>query len=440
MISLPKGGRALLAVQDCATESSSYNEVRPAALEDYVRILLIHPTGFEQVQGATEAYYVTQYLRRNHVLTCLVGGRKFEKALRQSCTPSLEKARVCHYEIKRIRMRRRIFPYWVSFDVRAAAKLLFGICKRFDLLYTYKGVLLTPLLAKSLFKSIWVCDLRSAPIEQEREFLGLAGKLTLLKRLYLKGLKRAYHWSLSYADMVITLSPHLFELLCEEYRVNRDRIFLLPLGVDQNLFRSKLDNPPSDVGELIVVSSIGPQRGFETILRAVAILAEMGEVVHLKIVGSGPDAVMHSLKQMAEQLKIHHLIEWLGRREHVEIPGLLEKAGIALCILPDIEAYRVASPTKILEYLSMGKAVIASDIPSNRALIRSGWNGLLVQADSPEALAEGIRRLRNDTSLRERLQTNARESVRDNDWEKLLLNLESRLIALVEHRVNRRKE
>jgi glycosyltransferase involved in cell wall biosynthesis len=47
----------------------------------------------------------------------------------------------------------------------------------------------------------------------------------------------------------------------------------------------------------------------------------------------------------------------------------------------------------LLEYLALGKPVVASDCPGNAAVIQSGKTGLLLAQPSPEALAAGIIRL-----------------------------------------------
>ena len=55
----------------------------------------------------------------------------------------------------------------------------------------------------------------------------------------------------------------------------------------------------------------------------------------------------------------------------------------------------------MLEALTCGRAVLASDIPGNRALIEDGVTGLLF--DSPERLRANTERLVHDPALRARV-------------------------------------
>jgi glycosyltransferase involved in cell wall biosynthesis len=65
----------------------------------------------------------------------------------------------------------------------------------------------------------------------------------------------------------------------------------------------------------------------------------------------------------------------------------------------------------LLEAQSWGLAVVASDIPANRALVDDGINGLVVPVGDVDALAAAVIRLLDDAALRARLGRAARERV-----------------------------
>ena len=70
-----------------------------------------------------------------------------------------------------------------------------------------------------------------------------------------------------------------------------------------------------------------------------------------------------------------------------------------------------ASPIKLFEYMASGRALVASDLPSIAEVVADGESALLTPPSDVEALADAIRRLRDDPALRQRLAANAQAIV-----------------------------
>lgn len=66
-------------------------------------------------------------------------------------------------------------------------------------------------------------------------------------------------------------------------------------------------------------------------------------------------------------------------------------------------------PLSVIEAMSHGLAIVASDIAGIPDLIRDGEDGFLIPARDPDALVSGLRKLLLDRGLRERLGRSARE-------------------------------
>lgn len=97
-------------------------------------------------------------------------------------------------------------------------------------------------------------------------------------------------------------------------------------------------------------------------------------------------------------------VEYWGFRS--DMPAVYASA--AVFCLPT--TYGEGVPTVLIEAAACGRALVASDIPGCREVIRDGENGLLVpQRDAP-ALAEALRRLLEDTPLRQHLAAAARRT------------------------------
>ncbi|MEW5941367.1 MAG: glycosyltransferase, partial [Chloroflexota bacterium] len=70
-------------------------------------------------------------------------------------------------------------------------------------------------------------------------------------------------------------------------------------------------------------------------------------------------------------------------------------------------------------YLAAGLPVIASDVPTVRAVLQKWDCGLLFDASQPESLARAMLQIAEDRSLRERLARNAlRAAQSELNWER----------------------
>jgi glycosyltransferase involved in cell wall biosynthesis len=68
------------------------------------------------------------------------------------------------------------------------------------------------------------------------------------------------------------------------------------------------------------------------------------------------------------------------------------------------------SPTKLFEYLAMGKGIVASRLGQVGEVIIDGENGLLVEPGDADGLARAIERLAVDGELRSQLGAAARKT------------------------------
>ena len=96
------------------------------------------------------------------------------------------------------------------------------------------------------------------------------------------------------------------------------------------------------------------------------------------------------------------VIEWWGWVE--DMAEAYAKAHI-VCL----PSYREGLPKTLIEAAACGRPIIASDVPGCREVVRSGENGLLVPSRDPFALAEAIRLLVKNPSLRREMGTRGRD-------------------------------
>jgi glycosyltransferase involved in cell wall biosynthesis len=113
-------------------------------------------------------------------------------------------------------------------------------------------------------------------------------------------------------------------------------------------------------------------------------------------------------------------VTFVGFRSHSD--ALLFQRAADVLVLPHSMKYvhsaYYTSPLKLFEYMAAGVPIVASDLPSNREVIRHGQNGWLVEPDNPGALAQAIHRLLEDRDEAEELAKQATHDVQRYTWER----------------------
>jgi glycosyltransferase involved in cell wall biosynthesis len=116
-------------------------------------------------------------------------------------------------------------------------------------------------------------------------------------------------------------------------------------------------------------------------------------------------------------------VEWWGQRE--DMPAVF--AGSHLVCLPS--AYGEGIPKVLIEAAACGRAVVTTDIPGCREIVRHGVNGLLVRPHDIEALADALAALIGDTETRRAMGAAGRK-IAEAEYGLALVNRQS--LAVIE--------
>jgi glycosyltransferase involved in cell wall biosynthesis len=112
-------------------------------------------------------------------------------------------------------------------------------------------------------------------------------------------------------------------------------------------------------------------------------------------------------------------VAFVGRVPHADVPSYLAACDIlAGPTLPNPDGTEFfGSPTKLFEYMAMGKAIVASPLGQVRLIIADGETGLWCQPGDALSLANAIVRLAADPALRSKLGEAARrQAVEHHSW------------------------
>ncbi len=175
----------------------------------------------------------------------------------------------------------------------------------------------------------------------------------------------------------------------------------LDLGAERELARAAERAGQDDV-VVLVLSSLEADRGHGVLLRALARLAEAGIRPRLWIAGDGPAIV--EIDRERRELGLAREASFLGRR--ADVASLLDASDVV--VDPGLSARPAIG---VLEAMSRGRPVIATEIGGPAHSVVDGKTGLLVRPGDFVALAEALRRLVVDPALRERLGSAGKERV-----------------------------
>jgi glycosyltransferase involved in cell wall biosynthesis len=168
------------------------------------------------------------------------------------------------------------------------------------------------------------------------------------------------------------------------------------VGAEDRLFRPGWTSPQAFTA--LFVGKLIPLQGVNVVLEA----ARLAPDVAFRIVGSG------QLDPLLEQRppNVEHL-PWV---EYELLPAELRAAGCALGIFgTSAKAARVI-PNKAFQAIAVGTPLVTADTPAARELLVDGESALLVAPGDPGALAEAVRRLRDDRDFAARVAAGGRRA------------------------------
>ena len=235
------------------------------------------------------------------------------------------------------------------------------------------------------------------------------GKLDLLERYEVLNLKAATR---------IFVVSEVERRNLENRGVNSDKIIINPNGVDVSAFhpnvggtdvRQKLGFIDNDV-VVGFVGTFGPWHGVLILAEAIKTLTTDLPIKFL-LVGSG--SLHAEVRQMLLDETNAGRVIFTGPVGHNEVPALLDACDILVSPhvpLTDGSEF-FGSPTKLFEYMAMGKGIVASRLGQIADVLSDGDTALLVEPGSAEELADAISRLVESFRLRQTLGSNARELV-----------------------------
>jgi glycosyltransferase involved in cell wall biosynthesis len=230
------------------------------------------------------------------------------------------------------------------------------------------------------------------------------------------------------ADLIIGVSPSE-KAFFDRLGVRKEKIVIIPIGIElgnetneeerQAIRRELQVQQETLVG---FVGRLSPEKNLISLLEAFGRALKRSAKLRLLLVGTGP---------LEKKLKMLSYDEGLmGKIIFAGVQANVTRFLSALDIFA-MPSYTEGCPTALLEAMSSGKAIVASNIMSIREIVRHGVEAILVNPYDIEDLKQAILLLYDNPALRTKLGHNARLRAELYDAEKVYSEIMEKYESLV---------
>jgi len=240
---------------------------------------------------------------------------------------------------------------------------------------------------------------------------------------------RASEWlAAQKSDRLVVVTEGLRRYLVSNLGIEARKIALIPNGVDTRVFYPMDDSGSlkglrtrlgiqNDEAVVLFAGNLAPWQGIDTLLDSIPIVLRELPRVKFLIVGGG--ALHGHLWTRTRTMNLQKHVIFTGMIPYRQVPRYVNLADV--CVSPFVKRRnnRIGvSPLKIYEYMACGKAVVGSRV-AGLDFIEDRETGILVEPESPEALASGLVELLLDSQKTARMGRNGADLARqESDWGK----------------------
>jgi glycosyltransferase involved in cell wall biosynthesis len=255
--------------------------------------------------------------------------------------------------------------------------------------------------------------------------------------------RRLTSWTCRSADRIIVTGEHMIEA-AGLLGIPRDRLMLLPRGVDLRRYRPGVDSAPlraklgltGHAGPVIFSPRYQvdePLYNLDVVIEAFArALQHIPDAVCLQLYDPARERGRAALARRAEEREIAHAYRLVPAVDNHEMPAFYNLADVVVSV-PSSDGF----PVTVLEASACASAIIVSDLAYCREWFARSGCGVVVPVRDPAALANAIVALSRDPARRKELGAGGRQLAEARaDYEKCMDRLEDVYRDLLARRSN----
>lgn len=242
---------------------------------------------------------------------------------------------------------------------------------------------------------------------------GISG---FIKRQMMKAMYRR-------ASFIATGSKQNIERI-EEVMPLGGRWQFVPFGVDPEKFVVTKQFEPSPYPFLMSVGAVKERKGADYVVRALGLLKDEFPTLRYKIAGdtSQRPQFVEKIKQLAQENGIAERVEVLGRVKDDDLIRLYSTCSAFVLAAQTIDGMFEGFPMVFYEAHSLGAPVVSTYGFGSEYVIKNGYNGFLVPQDNYVDLAEAIKKIVGNPTLRTEMSKHAIEEAHKHSWDDIAVH------------------
>lgn len=190
-------------------------------------------------------------------------------------------------------------------------------------------------------------------------------------------------------------------------------ISVIPRGISPGLINNRGRSVTASNEKQVKILYIGriiPQKGVHIAISAMGYLVNRLGVnnIHFDLFGNGSDAYIEKLKNLINNLKIGNHIKFHGKVDRNQLLKIYKDYDLFL--LPS--TFREPFGVVLIEAMSQGVPIVATDTGGIPEVITHELNGLLVSPEDSIKMAEAVKRLIDNPLLAQEISNNGIKIVR----------------------------
>lgn len=291
-----------------------------------------------------------------------------------------------------------IYPFYIHVHGIFVNRLLKSLESQIDIIHLH-----TP-LTPNIKTSLPVITTIHSPMLADNRYIKVSSIFTLFSKISARFVSYPIEKKLIQTSKKITTVSEAVAKELEDYGLDSKEITVMYNGVNEAFFTPNKNKHNGVNKYILYVGHINREKGlFDLAECAKYICCEKSDISFI-IAGKGRD--LDKMKLKIKKAGIEDKFIFLGQVDQDKLIELYQNA--SLFIFP---SYHEGLPTVLLEAMSCGLPVIATDVRGNKDLISNGENGILVPPRNPKKMAEIILKLIDDEKLIEQLGKNARKTI-----------------------------
>lgn len=232
---------------------------------------------------------------------------------------------------------------------------------------------------------------------------------------------------LSNCDSISVVSSYVYDRLLELVSPKmlnniKTKIEIIPMGVNTNQFKVhkgkkdlKAEYNILSKNVLLFIGRLADKKGIIYLIDALPYIISKSPDTVLIICGNGP--LRDECKKLVMRIGMGDFVKFTGYisdKEKIDYLSMVDLLIVPSIVTPDGDTEGL--PVVILEGLSMGKPIIASNVGGIKDVIKNGINGFLVEQKNALMIAEKVSELISNKDLMLQFSKSSLKTAEEYDW------------------------